>query len=136
MADGKQTVPFRTKMFDGVGNMVRTWILFFEEFIAGASSLSHAGAIPMVGTPGTLAESAIADDGTTVTVTGRALNVTGNVVATGDVSGGATSLAALLALTVSLQSQINTLNSGKANHGGALTGTANLTTGAVTGTVT
>jgi len=72
------------------------------------------------------------DDGTTAVQ----INAGDLKVPAGNVITGATDMASLLALTASLQAQINALVAGKADHGGALTGTANLTTGVVTGFVT
>lgn len=72
------------------------------------------------------------DDGTTAVQ----VNAGDVKVPAGNVISSTTDMASLLALTASLQAQINALSAGKANHGGALTGTASLVTGVVTGTVT
>lgn len=74
---------------------------------------------------------------------GGTIDSAADITSGGNVFGGGTDMAALLAdigtintTLTSLQLQITSLNSGKADHGGALTGTADLVTGAVTGTIT
>lgn len=74
----------RTQLYDSAGNMARAFILFFQDLIAGAVKLIHPGAVPMVGTPGALVESAIKDDGTTVSVTGRATTLGGTLTVSGN----------------------------------------------------
>lgn len=98
------TVPIKTPLADASGNLSLPWIKFFQSLIGaviganeaitsaglaldldgdvrGASQLNDAGAIPKVESPGVLAESAITDDGTEVTVGNRNLGIgmTGSV---------------------------------------------------------